>query len=333
MKSLLFLVLSLVVLFASCNTSNETSRFPDLSGPFLGQTPPGDTPELFAPGLISTAMYERDIAIMPDGNEIYYCISTFGYNLIFYSKLENERWTEPKPVPFITDFKYMYYEPHITHDGKKMMFLSNMPKEDGAEENDDIWVVDRSNNGWSKPYNLGPPINTDGSEFYPSTTRDGTLYFTRAEKGSRINYIYRSKWLNEKYQEPEKLGPNVNCGVNRYNAFIDPDERFIIVPAAGMQDGFGGTDYYIVFRDKNDTWSKPINLGEKINSARGAEWSPYISTDGKYFFFMSSKTATIDEKPTYQKFKEMFAKPQNGNSDIYWVKSDFLFELKKQIEE
>ena len=84
MKSLLFLLLSLVVLFASCNTSNETSRFPELSGPFLGQTLPGDNPELFAPGIISTAMYERDIAIMPDGNEIYYCISTFGYNLIFY---------------------------------------------------------------------------------------------------------------------------------------------------------------------------------------------------------------------------------------------------------
>ena len=81
------------------------------------------------------------------------------------------------------------------------------------------------------------------------------------------------------------------------SAFIDPDERFIIVPATGMEDGLGGTDYYIVFRNKEDHWSKPINLGEKINSARGAEWSPYISPDGKYFFFMSSKTATVGEKP------------------------------------
>jgi len=96
-----------------------------------------------------------------------------------------------------------------------------------------------------------------------------------------------------------------------------------------MEDGFGGTDYYIVFRDENDKWSKPINLGEKINSVRGAEWSSYISPDGKYFFFMSSKTASFNKKPSYRKFKEKFNKPQNGNSDIYWVKSDFLFELNK----
>jgi len=137
--------------------------------------------------------------------------------------------------------------------------------------------------------------------------------------------------VNGKYQEAEKLGSEVNCGTNRYNAFIDPDERFIIVPATGMEDGIGGTDYYIVFRDENDKWSKPINLGEKVNSVRGAEWSSYISPDGKYFFFMSSKTASINEKPSYRKFKKMFNKPQNGNSDIYWVKSDFLLDLKKKL--
>jgi len=266
----------------------------------------------------------------PDGNEIYFCISAFRYNLIFYTKQVNGKWIEPEPAPFIIDFKYMFYEPHITPDGKKLMFLSDMPKEEGGEENEDIWVVDRIDNGWSKPYNLGAPVNSDGSEFYPSTTRDGTLYFTRAEKGSRINNIYRSKLVSGKYQKPELLGPNVNCGTNRYNAFINPDERFIIVPAVGMEDSFGGTDYYIVFRNENDQWSKPINLGKKINSVRGAEWSPYVSPDGKYFFFMSSKTASFTEKPSYMKFKEMYNKPQNGNSDIYWVKADFLFDLKNK---
>jgi len=330
----IFLVLiSLLALTLACikNNSEQEHSFPDLSGPYLGQSPPGDSPELFAPGIISTPMYTRDITMTPDGKEIYFCISAFRYNLIFYTKQVNGKWTEPEPAPFITDPKYMFYEPHITTDGQKLMFLSNMPREEGGEEIQDIWAVDRIENGWSKPYNLGAPVNSDGSEFYPSTTRDGTLYFTRAEKGSRINNIYRSRLVNGKYQEAEKLGSEVNCGRNRYNAFIDPDERFIIVPATGMEDGIGGTDYYIVFRDENDKWSKPINLGEKVNSVRGAEWSSYISPDGKYFFFMSSKTASINEKPSYRKFKKMFNKPQNGNSDIYWVKSDFLLDLKKKL--
>ena len=331
-KIFLIFLAVIISMFSCINNSYQTKHsFPELSGPYLGQIPPGDMPELFAPGIISTAMYTRDITMTPDGNEIYFCISAFRYNLIFYTKQMNGKWTEPEVAPFITDYKYMFYEPHITYDGKKLMFLSNMPRQEGGEQIQDIWVVDRIDDGWSNPYNLGSPINSDGSEFYPSSTRDGTLYFTRAQKESRINYIYRSKFVNGRYQQVEKLGPEVNCGTNRYNAFIDPDERFIIVPATGMQDGIGGTDYYIVFRDEDDNWSKPINLGENINSVRGAEWSPYISPDGKYFFFMSSKTASINEKPSYKRFKELFNKPQNGNSDIYWVKSDFLFELKNTI--
>lgn len=326
-----YLVLAVLIILNACKNQNINSEFPKLSGIYLGQTLPGDVPELFAPGIISTPMYTRDITMTPDGKEIYFCISAFRYNLIFYTKLENGFWTEPKPAPFITDYKYMFYEPHITPDGNKLLFLSNMPKEDGDEENEDIWVVDRTEKGWSQPYNLGSPVNTDGNEFYPSTTRDGTLYFTRAEKGSRINFIYRSKLIDGSYQIPEKLDKNVNCGANRYNALIDPDERFIIVPATGMEDGLGGTDYYIVFRDEKNNWSKPVNLGENINSAKGAEWSSSLSPDGKYFFFMSSKTASFNDKPSYRKFVEMFNKPQNGNSDIYWVKSDFLFELKEKL--
>jgi WD40 repeat protein len=334
MINLKLLLVSILIFSLSCSIDNSKSlySFPTLSGPYLGQTPPGDIPELFAPEIISTPMYTRDIAMTPDGNEIYFCITAFRYNLIFYTKMKNGKWTEPQPAPFITDFKFMFYEPHITPNGKKLMFLSNMPREEGGEENEDIWVVDRLDDGWSKPYNLESPVNSEGSEFYPSTTREGTLYFTRAEKGSRINNIYRSKLVEGKYQTPERLGPQVNCGTNRYNAFIDPYERYLIVPATGMIDGFGGTDYYIVFRDENDQWSEPINLGEKINSARGAEWSPYISPDGKYFFFMSSKTASINKEPSYRKFKDLFNKPQNGNSDIYWVKSDFLFELEKKVK-
>ena len=83
-KIFLIFVVIIILLF-SCikNSSQAQYSFPELSGPYLGQKPPGDTPELFAPGIISTAMYTRDITIMPDGKEIYFCISAFRYNLIF----------------------------------------------------------------------------------------------------------------------------------------------------------------------------------------------------------------------------------------------------------
>lgn len=337
-KTKSFLIAGIVLLLIiACGTQNEPegeAAFPKLSGPYIGQTLPGDEPQLFAPGIISTAMHNRDMAMTPDGNEIYFCVSAFGYNLIFYTKQKDGYWTEPEIASFISDYDYMYYEPHITYDGKHLLFLSDMPSKEGAERNQDIWIVNLEGDSWSEPYNPGKPVNTDGAEFFPSTTKDGTLYFTRAEKGSPLHFIYRSRFVNGKYAEPEKLNKRVNCGTNRYNAFIDPDERFIIVPAMGMEDGFGGTDYYIVFRDKNDNWSKPLNMGAKINTMGGREYSPYTSSDGKFFFFMSSRTKKIETasgaKPSYRKFKEYFNEPQNGNADIYWMRTDFIWRFKPE---
>jgi hypothetical protein len=210
------------------------------------------------------------------------------------------------------------------------MFLSNMPMDEGGETgNQDIWVVDRNGAGWGRPYNLGPPVNSENAEFFPSLTDDGTLYFTRQEMGSPENFIYRSRWVNGQYTTPEKMGPEVNCGTNRFNACIARDESYIIVPAVGMSDGFGGADYYVVFRNEDDTWSPPFNLGPGINNATGSGWSPYISPDGQYFFFMASKRPEkLPENLTIQYFRDHLDVPQNGNADIYWVHAGFIQGLR-----
>jgi dipeptidyl aminopeptidase/acylaminoacyl peptidase len=332
MKAQLALILILTIIITIGCARQEENRFPPLSGPYLGQVPPDEEPELFAPGIVSTAMFTRDLSITPDGNEIYFCVSAFGYNLIFYTKQVNGVWTEPEAAPFIRDYQYMFYEPHITPDGKKMLFLSNMPREEGAAENEDIWAVDREGDGWGKPYNPGAPVNSEDEEYFPSVTRDGTIYFTRQSKGDPTGYIYRSRLVNGQYAEAEKLGPEVNIGSNRFNAFVAPDESYIIVPALGMEDSRGSTDYYVIFRDENDNWSRPVNLGDKINTKSGQEYSASVSPDGKYFFFMSSHTNPVLEslsgKLPLKFLKDAYNQPENGNADIYWVDAGFLQKLK-----
>ena len=333
-KSAVALIITSIVLISCVREVEEPNKISELSGPYLGQVPPGDTPQLFAPGVVSTPLYTRDIAMTPDGNEIYFCVSALGYNLIFYTEQQNGKWTEPRVAPFIKNLEFMYYEPHITQDGKKMLFLSNMLDKDSVKGDQDIWAVDRINDSWGEPYNLGAPVNSDGAEFYPSVTKSGTIYFTRQPTGDPNNYIYRSKMVDGKYSEVEKLPLQVNCGEARYNAFIDPDERFIIVPTVGMKDGYGGTDYYIVFRNKNDNWSNPINMGDKLNTESGREYSSYLSPDGKYLFFMSGRTLP-DTNITASNLKlnylvEKFNQPQNGNSDIYWIDASFIEKLRPE---
>jgi Tol biopolymer transport system component len=334
MRNVSLILLAVIALSACTLRHLDHDEFPQLRGAYLGQTPPGDEPELFAPGIISTGLYTRDMAMMPDGSEIYFCVSVgnFTYATILYTRLENGIWTRPKVVPYMDDPNVLNFEPCISHDGKKLFFLSNRADSaagDSAAGDQDIWVMDREIDAWGKPYNLGPPINSAGEEYFPSVTHDGTLYFTRNQKGSRLSYIYRSRLINGKYQEAEQLGPEVNSGRTQYNAFIAPDESYIIVPTLGREDSFGGTDYYISFRNPDDTWTGPVNLGEKINTPRGAEYSPYISPDGKYFFFMSVRTEKENVALTFDKLMAYHNSPQHGYSGIYWIDAGFINDLRQ----
>lgn len=314
-------------------TGSEAPEMPGLSGPYLGQPLPDSTPQLFAPGVINTGMFTRDIAISPDGKEIYFCIAigNYTYSTILYMQEVNGIWQPPAIVPFSGGPGIIDFEPAFSPDGSRLYFLSTRPDGDEPPGDQDIWVVERTGNGWGEPMNLGEPVNTDGGEFFPSLTREGTLYFTRNEKGSPLNQIYRSRVENGAFQEPELLPSQVNCGTNRFNAFIAPDEQYIIVPAQGMKDTYDGVDYYIVFRNSEDRWSDPINMGPAVNRDNARGWSPYVSPDGKALFFMATRTREIDrEEWTYATLRQLYQSSNNGNADIYWMDAGLIDQLKEQ---
>lgn len=304
---------------------------------YFGLTPPGMNAEIFAPGIISTGMSTRDIAITPDGNEIYFTINGPGYSFstILFCKYENGNWTKPEVAPFAINSRFMFTEPCISPDGRKFFFVSNKYDSDSVADkrNFDIWVMNKTEFGWSDPVNLGRPVNSKSDEYFPSLTTSGTIYFTR-ENPDRTNSILRSKFINGKYSEPEKLPAQINFGADRFNAFVSPDESYIIVSVYRATDGIGATDYYIVFRNDDDTWREPINMGNKINSPFN-EYSPYVSPDGKYFFFMSMKPDEKlfdgEEKFSIDKIKKIYNSAGNGNSATYWIDARIIDELKESV--
>lgn len=136
------------------------------------------------------------------------------------------------------------------------------------------------------------------------------------------------------YTQAEKLPDNVNCGKTQFNAFVASDESYLIVSVWGREDSIGSVDYYMVSRNQADEWSEPVNLGSGINTGSGQEYSPYVSPDGKYFFFMSTCIPDIngeDSKPySLSGLKGGFNAPENGNSEIYWVDAGFIEELRPE---
>jgi len=304
------------------------------SGPYLGRTPPGEEAEVFAPGVVSTGLYERDLAITPDGREIYFGVVLGNYErtaILVTRQGSDGTWSMPLVAPF--SGRYKDSEPALSPDGSRLWFASNRPRSDGeaVQENADLWFMPREGTEWGEPVRLGEPVNTDGPEFFPSLTRDGTLYFTRDFEGG-ASALFRARPDGDGFAEPERLGPEVNSARAQFNGYIAPDESYLIYGAYGREDSLGATDYYVSFRSADDQWTGPIHLGERVNSASGLEYSPYVSPDGRYFFFMAARPRFAD--PAFRLpgdaagLAAVHAAARNGLPDIYWVDASFIEDLR-----
>jgi len=296
-------------------------------------------PSLFAPGFISDGLPNRDITISPAGDEIYYCVYTpdHQYAAILVTKYVNGKWTSPETASFSKDPGYKFIEPAFNGDGTILYFSSNMPSGRGNEKlNNDIWAVNREGEGWGDPYNIGPPVNTDGGEYFPSFTRDGSMYFTRNDANEVTSYIYRSGYSEGVFHDPVILPDEINCGTDRYNAFVAPDESFVVVPAEGVEKNTYGSSYYIVFKKKDGGWSSPVNMGPQFNTTPGRGWSFSMSPDLKYVFFMATKQkdrSSFNGTLSLDYFKNIMSGPENGFPDIYWLGSGVIDALREQFSD
>jgi hypothetical protein len=327
----------ILVALAGCGADRsavETETFPVLTGNYLGQPRPGTEPELFARGIISDPMHNRDVAISFEGDEMYFGLANAGVVTIIWTRRMDGRWTEPEVAPFATDPDIFDFEPCISPDGQTFMFLSTRPPE-GMEPRrgwayQNIWAMDRTADGWGAPYDLGRPINSDGAELFPSLTADGTLYFTRSGGTPRESYIYRARLTEGGYAEPEKLGPEVNSTAMQYNAFVAADESYVIYLVPEKEGNIGASDYYISFRSEDDTWTGPINMGPAVNRPGATGASPYVTRDGTYFFYSSTKPLPEGTALSYDLIKRLYYEPENGSPDIYWVDASFIEELRPE---
>ena len=290
---------------------------------------PAPEPTIFADGVISTGDYEVSEDFAPDGKTLYFVKSTPDMNFwtLVFSRFENGRWTAPKVAPF--SGQYSDADPFVTADGKRMFFISKRPLDDSTDKQPrklDIWVVEKDKNGgWGKPSNLGPTVNSDESEYFPTLADNGTLYFGSRRAGGKGGVdLYRSRLVNGKYTEPENLGDAVNTEFDEYDPFIAPDESYMIFMAGGRPDGLGGFDLYISY-DQGGKWTKAKNLGAPINSTAD-ELSARVTRDGKYFFWTSARSDFLawPLKNTNTSVFDRLRSSRNGLGDIYYIDASAL---------
>jgi hypothetical protein len=286
-----------------------------------------NTPQIFLPGIISNGLDNRDMAISPSNDELYFTLQHKSGSTILFCKKQSDGWSKPKVAWFSGKFSDL--EPAFSPDGNKLFFTSNRPlaENDTTTKDYDIWYFQKKSAKWTGPFRLDTLINTNKNEYYPSIAANGNLYFTR-DNGETKEDLFVSNYSNGKYEPATALPSEINSEGYEFNAFIDPAEKFIIFSSYGRKDDLGGGDLYIS-KKKGNVWQQAIHMETPFNSA-DLDYCPFVSFDKKFFFFTSKRSAIkfpFKEQKKIFELERFFLSYGNGSDDIYVVSTEAIEHL------
>lgn len=288
-----FILISLSVLTICCNRSpnspEDEIRFTELTGEYLGQTPPGTTPVVFAPGVISVDNhFEYSGAVFsPDKNEVVWVAKPDGSSIfhIYFMKCVNGIWTTPQILSCTEHYEGI--RPAFSPDGQKLYYETIRNPLGGP-----ILIIEREGEGWSDPSPAPSVINATGQERMFCLIQDGSLYFARGFL--ETEEIFVSRFINGSFADPETVGGTVNSELSELHIYVAPDESYMIIESS---DHTSLCELSISYRLNDGTWS------ERIPLPFGWARFPVVSPDGEYLFFI-------------------------GVEGINWVSTSFVEDLK-----
>jgi outer membrane protein OmpA-like peptidoglycan-associated protein len=208
----------------------------------------------------------------------------------------NSKYGEVAPM-VSPDNKFLYYT-RLNHPDN---IKDRSRKSEGiAGVAQDVWVAKQNKDGaWENSTNIGEPINNASDNAVATISADGkSLYVLNVylPNGRFVSGLSKSSMRNKKWELPtevkiadfqalevydEKL--KFSKTVTEYG--ISTDDKTLIMALRRM-GSLGDKDLYVSFKTGADTYSKPVNLGENLNSAAN-EGTPFLAADNKTLYFSS----------------------------------------------
>jgi outer membrane protein OmpA-like peptidoglycan-associated protein len=204
----------------------------------------------------------------------------------FYSEYQNNSWSKAKPLPGELNTAVNEGAQNISQDGKQIVFAANYGNE--GEGNFDIYTSFLNKTGWGPKLNMGRNINSEYWETQPCLSPDKkTLYFVASDPsgfgGSDIYVSYLQS--NNRWSEARNMGPGINTSADEGTPFIHADNQTLYFTSKG-HPGYGANDVFVVHKQADGSWSKPMNLGYPINTI-DEEGGLIIASDAKTVYFSS----------------------------------------------
>ena len=179
---------------------------------------------------ITTGFNDGPVTFNENGNIIYYSrnnsIEGFLRNIsdtsnklgIYSAELINGTWTNIRPFTY-NNQQYSFITPALTPEGERIYFASDIP---GGSGGMDLYYCDRHGNDWGQPVNIGPAINTSGSESFPFAAKYGKLFFASdGHKGFGGKDIFYTQEINGKWMAPVHLDSTINSTADDFGFVTD----------------------------------------------------------------------------------------------------------------
>jgi outer membrane protein OmpA-like peptidoglycan-associated protein/tetratricopeptide (TPR) repeat protein len=183
--------------------------------------------------------HESVVSMSPDGSKLF----TFHDNKIYEINMDERASKKPKKLLKTVNFDYYQNHAFLTRDGQTLYFTSEAK---GGLGGLDIYIAHKESDGnWSKPENIGAPINTEMDEDAPFLTEDGkTMYFASTGHEGFGNFdIYKTQFADGKWSSPENMGRPINSP--GHDIFMVIDSRASIgYFSSSRSGGYGDMDIY-----------------------------------------------------------------------------------------
>lgn len=296
-KSALILIIAMVlVAILSQNLSGQSWQY-------LGQTPPDSTPIRFGtPAYLANSQWfwHGTPVFSPDGTEMFFVkyLVAVHKTEIWFSSYVNGAWTTPQKASF-SGGTYSDNNPRFSQHKDTLLFESGRPSSM-------IYRVTRSNGVWSAPRSLNLTIPAGkflGLQF--SIAKNGNIYAELDNSQGSNSDIYCWQLVNGQYQSAVKQTALCSSSLDGFPA-VDANERFIMF-SSNRSGGYGSFDLYMSWRNQDQSWSPPVNMGTGFNTSNDEPWSDF-SPEGSYFFFTAVRQGDSGFTP-------------------YWVNAQVIYDL------
>ena len=147
-------------------------------------------------------------------------------------------------IPELLDFNiegYSTVHPTLNSNSSRIYFSSDRP---GGYGGMDLYYVDILENGFSKPINLGPDINTKMDEVFPFIYNDKFLFYsTNGRESIGKLDIFMSELVAENRWQVYQLGSPYNSTEDDFSFSLSDKENFGFI-STNREGGMGNDDIY-----------------------------------------------------------------------------------------